>query len=160
MSEITLVSPSADATMVAARRVSELLVGGDVVLLAGDLGAGKTVFARGLSHGLGVTESVVSPTFTLTREYAGRVRVVHADVYRLDTVHELLDLGLYDHDDDTVTIVEWGDVVSAHFAIDRLEVLLEFTETNDSERTITIVPVGPAWTARAGALRALVDQAA
>ena len=112
MSEITLVSTSADATMVAARRVSELLVGGDVVLLAGDLGAGKTVFARGLAHGLGVTEPVLSPTFTLAREYRGRLRIVHADVYRLDTVHELLDLGLYDLDDDTVTIVEWGDVVS------------------------------------------------
>ena len=128
-------------------------MGGDVVLLAGDLGAGKTVFTRGLAHGLGVTESVLSPTFTLAREYRGRVRVVHADVYRLDTVRELLDLGLYDVDDDTVTIVEWGDVVSAHFAIDRLEVRLDFTTNNDSDRTITIAPVGPAWTAHADALR-------
>lgn len=160
MSEITIVSPSADATMAAARRVSELIVGGDVVLLAGDLGAGKTVFARGLAHGLGVTDAVVSPTFTLAREYEGRVRVVHADVYRLDTVHELYDLGLYDVDDDTVTIVEWGDVVSAHFAIDRLEVRLDFTAADESERTITIVPMGPAWTARADALRASIDQAA
>ena len=93
-----------------------MLERGDVVLLAGDLGAGKTAFAGGSRAGLGVTEAVVSPTFTLAREYEGRLRMVHVDVYRLDTVHELLDLGLDDlADDDAVTVVEWGDVVSAAF---------------------------------------------
>jgi tRNA threonylcarbamoyladenosine biosynthesis protein TsaE len=134
-------------------------VGGDVVLLAGDLGAGKTVFARGLAEGLGVTEPVVSPTFTLAREYRGRVRVVHADIYRLDHVRELADLGFDDADDDTVAIVEWGDVVSGAFGVERLEVRLDFVPGLDDARRITIGAVGPEWSGRAAALCAAVEQA-
>jgi tRNA threonylcarbamoyladenosine biosynthesis protein TsaE len=134
-------------------------MGGDVVLLAGDLGAGKTVFARGLAEGLGVTEPVLSPTFTLAREYRGRVRIVHADVYRLDHVRELADLGFDDADDDTVTVVEWGDVVSGAFGVDRLEVRLDFVAGRDDARRITIGAVGPEWAARVGALCAAVEQA-
>jgi tRNA threonylcarbamoyladenosine biosynthesis protein TsaE len=147
---------SSAATEELARVVSEFVVGGDVILLAGDLGAGKTVFARGLARGLGVTEPVVSPTFTLAREYQGRVRVVHADVYRLDRVRELADLGFDDADDDTVTIVEWGDVVSGAFGLDRLEVRLEFVPNRDDVRRITLDAVGPEWPARFGALRAAI----
>jgi tRNA threonylcarbamoyladenosine biosynthesis protein TsaE len=160
MSDIVVKSLSPDETESLARAVSGLLAGGDVVLLAGDLGAGKTVFARGLVRGLGVAESVVSPTFTLAREYQGRVRVVHADVYRLDRVHELFDLGLEDIDDDMVTIVEWGDVVSAQFAVDRLEVRLDFMADHDDARAITIVPVGAAWAARGRDLRSMLEHAA
>jgi tRNA threonylcarbamoyladenosine biosynthesis protein TsaE len=148
---------SSAATEDLARLVSDFVVGGDVVLLAGDLGAGKTVFARGLAHGLGVTEPVVSPTFTLAREYDGRVRVVHADVYRLDRVRELADLGFDDAYDDTVTIVEWGDVVSGAFGVDRLEVRLDFVPNRDDARRITLDTVGPAWPARFGALRAAIE---
>jgi tRNA threonylcarbamoyladenosine biosynthesis protein TsaE len=129
-------------------------------LLAGDLGAGKTVFARGLARGLGVGEPVLSPTFTLAREYRGRVRVVHADVYRLDLVRELADLGFDDIDDDTVAIVEWGDVVSGAFGVDRLEVRLDFVPGRDDARCITISAAGPEWSRRVGALCAAVDGAA
>ena len=152
MSEVTVSSESSKATEALARVVSEYVVGGDVVLLAGDLGAGKTVFARGLAEGLGVTDPVVSPTFTLAREYRGRVRVVHADVYRLDHVRELADLGFDDADDDTVTVVEWGDVVSGAFGVDRLEVRLDFVPGRDDARQITISAVGPEWSSRVAAL--------
>ena len=152
-----MTTESSAATEALARVVSDHIRGGDVVLLAGDLGAGKTVFARGLAHGLGVTEPVVSPTFTLAREYRGRVRVVHADVYRLDYVRELSDLGFDDADDDTVTIVEWGDVVRGAFGIDRLEVRLEFVPTVDDARRITLDAAGPEWPARFGALRAAIE---
>jgi tRNA threonylcarbamoyladenosine biosynthesis protein TsaE len=136
-----------------ARRVAALLTAGDVVLLAGDLGAGKTAFARGLGAGLGVTEPVVSPTFTLARVYAGRLRMVHVDVYRLDTVHELLDLGLDDlAADDAVTVVEWGDVVSGEFAPDRLEVVLEFVAGAPEARRITVTACGAGWAPRADRL--------
>jgi len=153
-------SESTKGTEEVARVVSEYLVGGDLVLLAGDLGAGKTVFARGLAAGLGVVEPVLSPTFTLTREYRGRVRIVHADVYRLDRVSELADLGFDDADDDTVTIVEWGDVVSGALGADRLEVRLDFVPDCDDTRRITIGAVGPAWSARVNALRAAVEATA
>jgi tRNA threonylcarbamoyladenosine biosynthesis protein TsaE len=158
MGAVTVTTESSTATEALARVVSEHVVGGDVVLLAGDLGAGKTVFARGLASGLGVDEPVVSPTFTLAREYHGRLRVVHADVYRLDRVRELDDLGFDDADDDTVTIVEWGDVVSGAFGVDRLEVRLDFVPGRDDTRRITIGAVGPDWSARAAALCAAVEQ--
>jgi tRNA threonylcarbamoyladenosine biosynthesis protein TsaE len=158
MGAVTVTTEDSLATEALARVVSEHVVGGDVVLLAGDLGAGKTVFARGLAHGLGVDQPVVSPTFTLAREYRGRVRVVHADVYRLDHVRELDDLG-FDDDDDTVTIVEWGDVVSGAFGIDRLEVRLDFVPGCDDARRVTISAVGPEWSARLLALCAAVEQA-
>jgi tRNA threonylcarbamoyladenosine biosynthesis protein TsaE len=157
--EITVTTESSGGTEAIARVVSEHVLGGDVVLLAGDLGAGKTVFARGLAHGLGVGEPVVSPTFTLAREYRGRVRVVHADVYRLDHVRELADLGFDDADDDTVMIVEWGDVVSGAFGVDRLEVQLDFVDGRDESRRITIGAVGPDWSVRVAALCAAVEQA-
>ena len=158
MGAVTVTTEDSLATEALARVVSEHVVGGDVVLLAGDLGAGKTVFARGLAHGLGVDQPVASPTFTLAREYRGRVRVVHADVYRLDHVRELDDLG-FDDDDDTVTIVEWGDVVSGAFGIDRLEVRLDFVPGCDDARRVTISAVGPEWSARLLALCAAVEQA-
>jgi tRNA threonylcarbamoyladenosine biosynthesis protein TsaE len=160
VNNIVVNTSSPDETEALARAVSGLIVGGDVILLAGDLGTGKTVFARGLAKGLGVTEPVVSPTFTLAREYQGLVRVMHADVYRLDRVHELFDLGFEDVDDDTVTIVEWGDVVSAHFAVDRLEVRLDFVPDRDGARAIGILPVGPAWSERAPTLRSTLERAA
>jgi tRNA threonylcarbamoyladenosine biosynthesis protein TsaE len=160
MGAVSVTTEGAKATEALARIVSEYVLGGDVVLLAGDLGAGKTVFARGLAHGLGVDDPVVSPTFTLAREYRGRVRVVHADVYRLDHVRELADLGFDDADDDTVTIVEWGDVVSGAFGVDRLEVRLDFVPGCDDSRCITITAVGPEWSTRLPALCTAVEQAA
>jgi tRNA threonylcarbamoyladenosine biosynthesis protein TsaE len=157
--EVIVTTESSAATEALARVVSEYVVGGDVVLLAGDLGAGKTVFARGLAGGLGVTDPVVSPTFTLAREYRGRVRIVHADVYRLDHIRELTDLGFDDTDDDTVTIVEWGDVVSGAFGVDRLEVRLDFVPSREDARQITIGAVGPEWSARVSVLCSAVEQA-
>lgn len=152
---------SPEETDALARRIAAVLEASDVVLLSGDLGAGKTVFARGLGGGLGVVEPVVSPTFTLARVYAGRLRMVHVDVYRLDTVHELLDLGIDDlAEGDAVTVVEWGDVVSGEFAPDRLEVALELVADEPDARTVTVTASGPAWQARAARLEAACGEAA
>jgi len=155
---VTTHSPA--ETEALAGRVAEVLRAGDVVLLAGDLGAGKTVFARGVGRGLGVAEPVVSPTFTLARVYTGRLAMVHVDVYRLDTVQELLDLGLDDlAGDDGVTLVEWGDVVSAEFAPDRLEVTLELVAGAPEARRVTVTALGRSWPARADLLAAAIGEA-
>ena len=79
------------------------------ICLVGSLGAGKTVMARGLCRGLGVSEAVVSPSFILCEEYAGRLPVIHLDLYRLEHDREIEELGIYDRMGDAVILVEWGD---------------------------------------------------
>jgi tRNA threonylcarbamoyladenosine biosynthesis protein TsaE len=101
----------------------------------------------------------VSPTFTLAREYEGRLRLVHVDVYRLDRVQEFLDLGLEDlAGDDAVTVVEWGDAVAAELPLDRLEVQLsrpaDGGAASDDDRDLALRPHGAGWQRRADALRA------
>ena len=146
----------ADAADTAARAAAfaALLEAGDVVVLAGDLGAGKTAFAKGLGAGLGVTGEVVSPTFTLAREYPGRLRMIHADVYRLDRVQELLDLGLDDLADDAVLVVEWGEVVVDVLGAERCELHLDFVDGDSDARRITMTLHGATWERRRGALGA------
>ena len=100
---------SAEGTRAVAATLAPLLQPGDVLLLSGDLGAGKTVFTQGLAAALGVTEPVTSPTFTLAQSYQGRMRLHHLDVYRLENLGEVLDLDLPELlDDDAVVCVEWG----------------------------------------------------
>jgi tRNA threonylcarbamoyladenosine biosynthesis protein TsaE len=143
---------SADETLALAGTVGELLRAGDVVSLVGDLGAGKTVFARGVARALGVTEPVVSPSFTIVREYGGRMPLVHVDVYRIDTVQELYDLGFEELvRDDAVTLVEWGDMIDGLLPVDRLDVRLAPGDTDD-ERVVEIEGHGRSWRARAAEL--------
>jgi tRNA threonylcarbamoyladenosine biosynthesis protein TsaE len=140
---------STDETLALAGTVGELLRAGDVVSLVGDLGAGKTVFARGVARALGVTEPVVSPSFTIVREYDGRMPLVHVDVYRIDTVQELYDLGFEELvRDDAVTLVEWGDMIDGLLPPDRLDVRLAPGDTDD-ERVVEIEGHGRSWRARA-----------
>lgn len=155
MSGLSVVTRSAEETRGVGRALGSVLATGDLVLLAGDLGAGKTQLAKGIADALGVDEPVVSPTFTLARAYTGRVRLLHVDVYRLDRAQELLDLGLEEEGDDAVTVVEWGDVAAAHLPHVCLEVRLERLAPDqgsradlDDHRLVTITPRGPAWSAR------------
>ena len=146
------VTRSTDETLELARAVGELLRPGDVVSLVGELGAGKTVFARGVARALGVTELVVSPTFTIVREYEGRVPLVHVDVYRIDAVQELHDLGFEEVvRDDAVTIVEWGDMIDGLLPGNRLDVRLT-PGAADDERVVEIEGHGRSWSARAAEL--------
>ncbi len=130
---------------------------GDVVLLAGGLGAGKTTFAQGFGAGLGVAEPITSPTFTLLRQY--RVDrpplavFLHADVYRLDHLQEVVDLGLGELlGDDGVALVEWGDVVEPVLGDGALTVRIDPVPDRDDDRTIRIGPPGEAWSDRWAAL--------
>ena len=120
----------------------------DTVILTGDLGAGKTTLVQGIGRGLGVEEHVASPTFTLVREYAGRLDVAHVDVYRLDRVQDVVDLGLDEvGGPERVLLVEWGDAVEELLPGDRLVIELT-TNGVDETRRITIVPQGRSWAAR------------
>lgn len=102
--------------------LAPLLRAGDAVALSGELGAGKTVFVQGVARGLGITDRVTSPTFTLVRSYlGGRLPLVHCDVYRLDRLHDVLDLGDEVLAPDVVTLIEWGDAIAPLLPADRLE---------------------------------------
>ena len=155
---IATVTSSAEATGLLAQRVGALLRAGDVVVLAGELGAGKTVFAKGVARALGITEPVVSPSFTIVRQYEGALPLVHVDVYRIDHVQELYDIGFDELvGDDGVTIVEWGDRINAMLPADRLEVLITADDDDDDTRHVQFDALGLAWTARRDALAAVVD---
>jgi tRNA threonylcarbamoyladenosine biosynthesis protein TsaE len=148
---------SPDETHALGRRLGALLRPGDVVLLDGELGTGKTVVAKGIAVALGITEPVVSPTFTVVREYDAATPLVHVDVYRLDHLQELHDLGFDDLvGGEAVTVVEWGDRVSAVLPSDRLRVLLEPGD-DDDERVVSIDAAGITWAERVDALAAVVD---
>jgi tRNA threonylcarbamoyladenosine biosynthesis protein TsaE len=149
------VTRSVDETLVLASAVGELLRPGDVVSVGGDLGAGKTVFARGVAQGLGISEPVVSPSFTIVREYDGRVPLVHVDVYRINVIQELHDLGFEEVvRDDAITLVEWGDVIDALLPRQRLDVRLGAGDADD-ERIVELEGHGPSWYERAPDLMAL-----
>ena len=148
-----------DGTLALAARIGGLLRGGDVLALSGDLGAGKTVFAKGVARALGVRDAVTSPTFTVVREYDAPTPLVHVDVYRLDHLQELHDLGFDDLvGGDAVTLVEWGDRVSAALPSDRLRVLLEPGD-DDDERLVSVDAAGVTWGERRDALRAALAAA-
>jgi tRNA threonylcarbamoyladenosine biosynthesis protein TsaE len=118
---------SVDETRALARALAELAQPGDLFVLAGDLGAGKTAFVQGFGAGLGVTEPITSPTFTLAQQYQGRLVVHHLDVYRLDQLGEVAELGLSELlDDRGVVLIEWGDAILPVLPNDYLEVRLTF----------------------------------
>ena len=142
---IEIVCTTADETRSLGRRLASLVRPGDVLLLKGRLGAGKTVFAGGVAEGLGVEEQVTSPSFVLVKRYAGFMPVVHADVYRIGSLAEIDDLDLLDEAGDGVLLVEWGNVAEQQFGDEHL--LVEFTVTEDESRAIRLVPAG-AWAER------------
>jgi tRNA threonylcarbamoyladenosine biosynthesis protein TsaE len=140
-------------------RLATILRAGDLVILSGDLGAGKTTFTQGFGAALGVDEPITSPTFVLMRTYEGtRLPIVHMDVYRLEHLQEAVDLGLAEIlDDGAVALVEWGDLVAAVLPADFLEIAIEQVDgddTSDDDRVLRIRPVGSRWHAR---MRGLAD---
>lgn len=145
---VTARTASPQATRELAARMAGLAQAGDVILLAGEMGAGKTCFAQGFAVGLGIHEPVTSPTFTLVRTYPGTLDLVHADVYRLDHEQEVIDLGLGELVDGRgVALIEWGDAVAPALPGDVLEVRIEFDGDDDSRR-LTISPLGRSWAGR------------
>ncbi|HEV2811542.1 MAG TPA: tRNA (adenosine(37)-N6)-threonylcarbamoyltransferase complex ATPase subunit type 1 TsaE [Acidimicrobiales bacterium] len=138
-----------DETRALATALAALACPGDLVLLSGDLGTGKTAFAQGFAVGLGVDEPVTSPTFILVRTYPrARLKLHHVDAYRLEHLQAALDLGLPEMVDDVaVTLIEWGDLVAPALPGDFLEVRLGYG-AGDDDRTLALRSVGRRWGAR------------
>ncbi len=114
---------------------------GDLISLVGDLGAGKTQFAKGFGGGLGVTDTIVSPSFVLMAEYRGRLPMFHIDLYRLDRINEIADLGLDDYlYGDGVCVIEWAE--KGLSLLPREHLLVEISYLGDNERRLKFKPLG------------------
>jgi tRNA threonylcarbamoyladenosine biosynthesis protein TsaE len=138
---IELRCPTEADTRAVARKLAASLRPGDIVLLAGGLGVGKTLFTSGLAAGLGVDEPVVSPSFVLVRQYgSGFLPVVHVDVYRLGSLHEFEDLDVFELAADGVLVIEWGDAVESALPEDHLRI--EFAVGPDETRLLRLIPSG------------------
>lgn len=179
---------SREDTAALAAGLAEILTAGDVLILTGDLGAGKTTFTQALGRALGIRGRVSSPTFVIAREHPSRTGgpgLVHVDAYRLKSADEFDDLGLVDSLASSVTVVEWGRGVAEDLG-DHLDVeilragedpalapadqpeagsaarepadALDEDELDDERRTVVLTPAGPSWEDRRGALGALVDR--
>lgn len=139
MTEVRCPTPS--DTLALARRMAPLLNPGDIVVLKGGLGSGKTLFTGGLAAGLGVEEQVVSPSFVLVRQYrSGFMPLVHVDVYRLGSMNEFDDLDVFEMARGGVLVIEWGDAIESGLPDDHLRVEIEVAD--DESRTIRLVPCG------------------
>lgn len=148
--------PTRDAMHELGRRLASVLRAGDLVLLTGDLGSGKTTLTQGIGEGLGVRGPVTSPTFVIARVHPSEVGgppLVHVDAFRLSGFDEVEDLDLDASLDEAVTIVEWGHGLVEGLAADRLEVTLERSATPpedaeadlDEPRTVRVTATGGRW---------------
>ena len=153
---IDLRSGSVATTHAIAGVIAGLVRPRDIIVLAGDMGAGKTAFTVGFTRALGVSEEdqVSSPTFTLVHSYnSGRIPVLHADLYRLNSMAEVADLGLREQVDlGAVALVEWGDV-AAEVIGDSLTIELSHDDDDDDARDIVISVEGHGWDTRWDKLR-------
>lgn len=142
---ITVESSSSEATRAFGIALAGVLQPGDIVLLSGDLGAGKTTLVQGVAAALGVTEPVTSPTFTLMRTYVGApggVLIAHVDVWRLEHLQEVRDLGLDELlDDGAIALIEWGEAIVPVLGRDAAAVRIAAGSTDDA-RTISVEPLG------------------
>ena len=139
--------------------LSPLLRPGDVLSLGGDLGAGKTTFVQGLAAGLGILDRVTSPTFLLMREYlGGRYPLIHMDVYRLERMQDVVDLG-YDEflDPSHIVVVEWGDMVEPLLPKEHLIVAMRYG-AGDEMREISLRPRGARWEQRMQTVQVLIEE--
>jgi tRNA threonylcarbamoyladenosine biosynthesis protein TsaE len=142
--QLTISTPEAMRQLGA--RIAGLLVAGDLVVLIGSLGAGKTTLAQGIGRGLDVEGAVVSPTFVIARVHRGALPLVHVDAYRLASIAEVEDLDLDSALEESVTLVEWGEGLVEGLSGSRLEIHLDRPDVDtDETRTVSVAGIGHRW---------------
>jgi tRNA threonylcarbamoyladenosine biosynthesis protein TsaE len=150
---VRLHSDSVATTRLLGAAVAQHLHAGDVVVLSGDLGGGKTAFVQGAVRALGSVDLVTSPTFTIVQEYDAPVAIVHVDAYRLRRLEELYEFGFDELiDSERIVFIEWGELIYAALPDDQLVVRL-MPGQRDDERVVSLVAHGPRWVAALPALR-------
>jgi tRNA threonylcarbamoyladenosine biosynthesis protein TsaE len=149
-----LLLPTAADTHGFGLRLADLLLPGDLIVLTGPLGAGKTALTQGIGAGLGVRGAVVSPTFVIARVHqGGRLPLVHVDAYRIGSLNEIDDMDLDVSMADSVTVVEWGEGLVEQLSDARLEIRLTRLEGTET-RHVELAGIGGAWASRLDALAA------
>ena len=156
--EYELISHSPEETQRLGTRVGKLASPGDIFLLVGALGAGKTCLTQGIAWGLGINEYAVSPSFVLVRELYGRLPLYHVDLYRLDNIKEIVELGLDDYlYGSGVCVVEWAEKGLGVFPAEHL--LVEIDYLSDTERHLHLIPAGKHYLKIVGQLQASAEGA-
>jgi tRNA threonylcarbamoyladenosine biosynthesis protein TsaE len=153
---LAVTSTSPEDTRILGAALAPVLLPGDVISLSGDLGAGKTVFVQGLAAALSVKGRVTSPTFTIVHEYHGRHRILHIDVYRLNSFQEVLDLGFEELlDPEAIMLVEWGEAVAPLLPQRYLEIdIRRSVDPNAvSHRDMVFRPRGEEWVRKLEGMR-------
>lgn len=141
LTPLKLISHSPEQTQSLGSRLGELAQAGDIFLLIGNLGSGKTCLTQGIAWGLGVKEYAFSPSFVIIREYHGRLTLYHIDFYRLDRIEEILDLGLDEYlYGNGVCVVEWAEKGMA--ALPQENLTIELSYISEMERSILLEPSG------------------
>ena len=145
MNHLELVSHSPEETQNLGRRIGELALPGDVFLLAGDLGAGKTCLTQGIAWGLDIREYALSPSFVIIRELYGRLPLYHIDLYRLDRIEESMELGLDEYlYGRGVSVVEWAEKALSLMPAERMMIKLSYL--SDTGRNLQLEPAGQRYT--------------
>jgi len=139
MLSLELISHSPDDTLKIGADIGELASGGDIFLLVGSLGTGKTCLTQGIARGLGITEHTPSPSFVLVRQFYGRLPLYHIDLYRLDNINEIADLGLDDYlYSDGVCVIEWAEKGLSLLPQEHLMIVMSYL--GDTERRLVFKP--------------------
>lgn len=143
MSTFKIKSCSVEETISLAKKLGSTITKGTTICLTGDLGTGKTHFAKGVAEGLGITSSITSPTFTIVNEYhTGRLPLYHFDVYRVHDANEILQVGFEEYIyGEGITLIEWADLIESILPDEFLQVKIEKNQT-ENERIITFNSVG------------------
>jgi len=150
--ELLVSTHTAEQTRSVAAALARACRAGDLFLLTGDLGAGKTTFCQGFGAALGVRTPITSPTFTLHHRYQGRLVMHHLDVYRLDQLDDTIELGLTELlESGGVTLIEWGDMIRPVLPADHVEVSLGLGE-GDDDRVVRMTFTGDGWAGRLAGL--------
>lgn len=139
-----IITTSEQETLNLAEKIAILIKPGDVISISGELGTGKTCFVKGLAKGLGISQIITSPSFIILKIYHNKIPLYHFDVYRLDKLFQLEDIGFNQFQyGDGVTVIEWGNKMKELLSFDHLQVNFYYYE--NKKRKIKIVPNGRSW---------------